>query len=113
MDRERYTLGSLQHSDKMCLDKMQYTHGSFITAGSTAYSIVQKIKHLIDELFNKIRALCETITDDEIDSMWGESPEPVVTIDDEGYLVGSVIDEDGFMITDGIDYDEDYLQLKQ
>lgn len=47
---EQYTVDLTHRTDKMCLDKMQHTHGSYITVGSTAYTIVKKIEKIIDDL---------------------------------------------------------------
>lgn len=72
MDRERHTLGPLHHHDKMCLDKLQHTHGSFITAGSTAYSIIKKLEALFEKFKFWFMGLLETISHAEVEAMWSD-----------------------------------------
>lgn len=54
MENQRCTLPPMHHRDKMCLDKLQHTHGSFITAGSTAYSIIHKVEALFHSIIEVI-----------------------------------------------------------
>lgn len=71
-DCERHILCDHHDSGEHIIDGMQETCGSYTTVGSTAYSIVRKIKKLLDKLFADILALGETITDAECDAMWGK-----------------------------------------
>lgn len=71
-NKQRCTLGTMHHSDKMCLDKMQQTHGSFTTAGSTAYSIIRKIESLFASFKIWFTGLMNTITEEEVHQMWEE-----------------------------------------
>jgi len=98
------------HTDKMCLDKMQHTHGSFMTAGSTAYSIIKKIEYLFAEFKAWFQGILETVTKSEVHAMWTDDN---ITIDENGYIVGATIDDEGYLILYGFELTNDnYIKLK-
>ncbi|MCQ2310185.1 MAG: hypothetical protein MJZ64_00320 [Paludibacteraceae bacterium] len=70
MENQRCTLPPMHHRDKMCLDKLQRTHGSFITAGSTAYSLIKKIEALFAQFKTWFMGLLETVTEADVHAMW-------------------------------------------
>lgn len=72
MENQRCTLPPMHHRDKMCLDKLQHTHGSFITAGSTAYSLIKKMEALFAQFKTWFMELLETITHAEVKAMWSD-----------------------------------------